>query len=173
MTLRFPNNPPAAPYNWSVSAFEPVGSPITFIGDPSLMVESTMALTWTLAQAATDGSVPQLQYSTDQGATWNTVTLGSEGTPQQAVVESGSLNIPLTGVTGLMVNIIATGGTPNASATAWIVWLNITRNNNESLRFDYPNPFNPQNYNGSYTDLSGNMDTDTLGNLRARILIGL
>jgi hypothetical protein len=47
----------------------------------------------------------------------------------------------------------------------------VTRNVNEGLSWDNPNPFNPVNYNAACTDNA--VPTDTLANLRYRILVRL
>src|SRR5580698_10513750 len=160
-------------YYWNVNAAAPAGTPITFVGDPAAMVDGTMALTWSITQAANDGSVPQISYSTDGGVTFTTASIGSANTPQAAINESGKISVPLTGATGLIVNVLATGGVASATALPHIVAIAITRNINEQLTWDYPNPLNPLGYTGSFADLSGNPDTDTLLNLRVRMMIDL
>jgi hypothetical protein len=169
----FPQVPFAAPYQWAVNADTPVGAPLTFVGDPSYQVEGSMVLQWVILQAGTDGSLPQVSYSLNGGAAYTTTTIGSGNTPQAGINESGSITVPLTGNTGIIVNVLATGGTPSGSALPWLIGIAITRNVNEQVNWDWPNPLNPQNYNGSFADLTGNPDTDTLANLRNRMLIEL
>lgn len=166
----------AFPYNWTVSAEVPVGQPISFVGSPNFRVTGTMALTWQIQQAATDGSVPQLQYSIDSGATFTTVTIGSGNTPQSGINESGLVSVTLSGSSGLIVNVLANGGTPSLTAKPWAVALAITRNNLETLKSDTPNPFNPLAYNPQRFDgvtPNGSYPAQTLAQLRTRIMIGL
>ena len=137
---------------------------IEFIGDPARMVGEA-ALTWQIMQVADDGSTVWLQYSINGGTSSTLVQLGGDA------LQAGGVSIPLTGATEFEFGVLFLGGTPSTSATDWEVAVAITRNQNETLPYDTPNAFNPQNYNGSFADLSGNPDTDTLLNLRNRMLI--
>lgn len=169
----FPQVPLATPYVLKVNAAAPTEAPLSFVGDPLYRVAGTMALQWSIEQAANDGSLPQLSVSLDGGVTFTNTTIGSGNTPQAAINENGSVLVPLAGNTGVIINLIANGGTASASALEWIVGLTITRNANEKVHFDWNNPLNPFGYNGSFTDLSGNPDTDTLANLRFRMMCDL
>lgn len=169
----FPQVALATPYTFKCNAANPTDAPITFVGDPSFEATGTMALQWTIEQAANDGSLPQLSVSLDGGATFNNTTIGSGSSPQAGINESGSVLAPLLGSAGVIVNLIASGGTASATALEWIVGLTITRNITEKVHFDWNNPLNPLGYNGSFTDLAGNPDTDTLGNLRFRLMCDL
>lgn len=154
-------------YSWYGNANGVTGGQIAFVGDPAYFVGSA-ALTWGILQRATDGSQAQLQYTTD-GTTFTNVNLGLEGTPQQTVNANGLVSIPLAGATKLAFNLVSTGGTPTVGATPWVVTVAITRNNNETLNWDSPNPFNPLDFNPSRLDFNG-QPSDTLGNLRIRIM---
>lgn len=166
----------AFPYNFTVSAQVPVGAPLTFIGSPEFEVAGTMALTWQIQQAATDGSSPEITYSVNGGVSYTTVAIGSAGTPQAFINESGLIKVTLAGATGLIVNVLATGGIASLTATPWMVALAITRNINETLKSDTPNPFNPLAYNPQRLDgltPDGSYPAQTLAQLRTRIMIGL
>ncbi len=169
----FPQVPLATPYTFQCNAANPAGQSLSFIGDPAYRVAGTMALQWTITQAANDGSLPQLSVSLDGGNTFTNTTIGSGNSPQAGINESGTVQVPLAGNTGVVVNLISSGGTASATALEWIVGLTITRNINEKVHFDWNNPLNPFGYNGSFSDLSGNPDTDTLLNLRVRLMIDL
>lgn len=159
-------------YYWYGDASGVTGGQINFVGDPTLLT-GTAALTWTIMQAASDGSYPVLTYSTSSsGANPVSQQLGLAGTPQSSINASGLIKVPLVGATGFSINVSSAGGTPTTGATQWIVALAITRNTDETLAWDTPNPFDPVNYNGQSTDLNG-FPSDTLANLRKRILIGL
>lgn len=158
-------------YYWSVNAAAPIGPPITFVGDLTLLIGS-MSLGWQITQAAADGSAPYITYSTNGGATFTTVNIGSANTPQAGINEAGQINVPLAGATGIIVNVGSTGGTVTAGALPCIVAIALNRNNNETLTWDAPNPFNPAMYNGAFAD-NGGVDVDTMINLRTRMLIDL
>lgn len=160
-------------YRWQGNAEGVTGGQINFVGDPTLLL-GTASLTWSILQRAGDGSYPIITYSThSDGSSPQSTQVGSEGTPQEVINESGQIDVSLVGATGFIVNVTSGGGTPNPTAAQWILAVAITRNANESIPWDYPNPLNPINYNGSFNDLSGNPDTDTLANLRFRMMIDL
>jgi hypothetical protein len=154
-------------YYWSGNAAGIVGgAAINFVGDPRYLT-GTCALTWSILQAATDGSKPQIVYNTGAGAV--TTAIGSSGSPQAIVNESGQIDINLASVTGIQVNVTSTGGTVTTGALPWIVAVAITRNANESLPWDFANPFDPVAYNPSITDNNG-YPSSTLLQLRTRII---
>lgn len=154
-------------YSWYGNANGVTGGQIAFVGDAAFLVGAA-ALTWSILQRATDGSQPQLQYTTD-GVTFTNVNLGLEGTPQQTINANGLVSIPLVGATKLAFTIVSINGTPTPNAKPWVVAVAITRNNNETLVWDSPNPFNPLEFNPSRLDFNG-QPSDTLGNLRVRIM---
>lgn len=168
-------NPDDGRYYWYVNAAAPAGIPIVFVGDPSTLID-TMALTWQIQQAATDGSVPAIQYSLDGGVTFTTVSIGSANSPQAAINESGKINVALVGATGIIINCIAQGGSVVVGALTANVAVAITRNELEPPVFDQPNPFNPLAYNPDRFDgitPNGSYPAQTLGVLRSRILTRL
>jgi hypothetical protein len=172
MTLATPNGD--GRYYWYGSnAGGVVGSQMTFVGDPSLLT-GTAALTWSVMQRATDGSYPIVTYSLDGGTTLVSQQVGSEGTPQQTINESGEIKVPLAGATGFIVNVTSGGGTSTPGATPWVLAIAITRNADETLPWDSPNPFDPIAFNFTEPpDMSGDPNTDTLANLRVRLLVDL
>lgn len=153
--------PPTAPYA-VVTA-----SAIKFIGDATLQVTGTMALEWQITQYSTDGSIPYLQYSLDGGVTFTNVALGGGQAPQ-----SGSINVTLAANTGIQLGVVFLGGAPVVGAVSTYVAVDITRNVNTTPEYNYPDTFNPTNYNASRLDLSG-FPSATLAALRQRMLIGL
>lgn len=157
-------------YYWFGNAEGVTGGQINFVGDPNLLT-GTAALTWTIMQRATDGSYPIVTYETD-GATPHSQQVGSEGTPQQVINESGTIKVNLAGATGFVVNVTSGGGTPNPAAKQWVLAVAITRNSDETLAWDSPNPFDPINYNCDRLDFSG-YPSQTLAQLRVRVLIRL
>lgn len=157
-------------YSWFGDAAGVTGGQIAFIGDPTDLI-NTVGLTWTILQRATDGSQPQLSYTTD-GTTFTTVNLGSEGTFQQTINENGLIKVALTGATKLAFDVVSNGGTVTAGATPWVVTVAVTRNVNETLPWDSTNPFDPLAYNANPLDLNG-QPTDTLLGLRTRVMIRL
>lgn len=160
-------------YYWFGDANGVTGGQINFVGNPEFLV-GTAALTWTIMQRASDGSYPVVTYSTDGGATVHSQQVGSEGTPQETINESGLIKVSLTGATGFQINVTSGGGSAVTGATDWILALAITRNADETLPWDFPNPFDPAAYNFSEPpDMTGDPNTDTLGNLRERLLIDL
>src|SRR5882757_630538 len=161
-------------YWWRGNSTITTGGAIAFVGLPAYIHTGTAVLTWQIEQAATDGSAPKLQWSQDGGATYTTASIGSAGTPQAGINESGYQNITLTtATTGLALQVFNSGGTPSASAHPWVVAVAITRNANERLPWDYSNPFNPASYNATSMDFSSLIPSQTLAQLRTRILIGL
>ncbi len=159
-------------YYWTGNANGVTGGQITFVGDPAALT-GTSRLTWTIMQRANDGSYPIVTYSTDNGVTPHSTRVGSEGTPQEVINESGAIDVSLNSALGYTVNVTSGGGTATAGATPWIIAIAITRNNNESLPWDFPNPYDPVAYNGQRMDNQNGTVSDTLGNLRKRILIRL
>lgn len=159
-------------YWFSVDAESTVGGPINFIGDPGAFV-NVCALQWSVVQAATDGSSLVLSYSLD-GTNYVSTTIAP--TVQLSSIQNGQILVPLApgGVSALQlyINVTATGGTPSTSAVPWNVALAVTRNVNEQLTWDNPNPYNPVNFNGSVVDTFG-IPTATLAALRSRMMIRL
>ena len=158
-------------YSWFGDASGVTGGVIKFVGDPAEFTGS-IGLTWTILQRASDGSQPQLNYSTDGGNTVTSTALGSEGTPQKTINESGLIAIPLAGLSSLQFGCTSTGGAATAGATPWVVSVAITRNVNETLQWDSPNPFNGKYFNANPNDIF-DQASDTLLHLRQRILIRL
>jgi hypothetical protein len=155
-------------YYWFGNADGVTGGQINFVGDLANLT-GVAALTWTILQRAGDGSYPIVTYSTDGGATLHSAQIGSEGTPQEVINESGEIRASLNGATGFTVNITSGGGIVTPDADQWIVALAITRNANETLPWDFPNPFDPVNYNADRLDFSG-FNSQTLLVLRTRML---
>lgn len=156
-----------APFTPPVQAFGiNFSNAIKFIGDPVLGVTGTAALTWSINKLAPDGSIPVIMYTTDGGATVSVVQLGSASAPQ-----NGQVQIALAGQTGLQFAVGFNGGTPDPTAILSQVAVAITRNINESLTYDSPNPFDPSGYNAACNDNA--IPSDTLANLRKRLLIRL
>jgi hypothetical protein len=151
-----------------------VGGQINFVGSPQLLT-GTAALTWTIMQRSGDGSYPVVTYSThSDGSSPVSQQVGSEGTPQASINESGVIAVSLTGATGFMINVTTAGGSSTPGAADWVMALAITRNVDETLPWDAPNPFDPTAFNFSEPpDMTGDPNTDTLANLRNRLLIDL
>lgn len=145
-----------------------LNSPIVFIGDPSYY-SGLANLQWSITQAANDGSGLTIAYSLDGGATWITTV----ASPQQQLhsIQNGQIIVNIQGATGLQVQVYSTGGTASASATLSQVAIAITRNANEGLSWDNPNPFDPINYNAQCMDST--TPTATMSSLSARILVRL
>ena len=145
--------------------------PIHFIGDPKAFIDSGV-LQWTIVQAADDGSSLVLSYSVD-GTTYTDTTIAPQ--LQLGSLQNGDIIVPLAPggvpVTQFYVKVTTTGGTSSPTAKNWQVTCAITRNVTEGLQWDAPNPFNPINYNGQITD--NVVPTDTLANLRSRIMVRL
>jgi hypothetical protein len=150
-----------------------VSGPITFIGNPNYITASdSINLQWSIVQAANDGSTPLLAYLTS-GAAWTTVTLTSAGT-QLGGLQNGQIVVPLNTLATtavLEVQVYSSGGISSASALKYEIALAITRNVNEGLSWDNPNPFDAINYNGAVADTV--VPTATLAQLRTRIMIRL
>jgi hypothetical protein len=167
----YPNNGDGR-YWFIVDAETPTNGPINFIGDPEAFVDSAV-LQWTVTQVANDGSSLVLGYSVD-GTNYISTTLGPNQ-QQKPNFSNGVIIVPLapggTAALQLYIKVTATGGTPSPTAQAWQVACAVTRNVNEGLAWDGPNPYNPTNYNGSIVDTS--VPTDTLANLRRRIMVRL
>lgn len=157
-------------YYWFGNASGVTGGQINYVGDPNYLTGS-MALTWSITQRSGDGSYPIVSYSTDGGGTVVSQQVGSEGTPQEIINESGEITVPLTGATGIIVNVTSGGGSVISGAAQWNLAIAITRNVNEGLTWDTPNPFNPLNYNAEIMDEV--VPTETLAALRTDILIEL
>lgn len=157
-------------YYWNGNASGVTGGQINFVGDPTLLTGSS-ALTWSILQRSGDGSYPVITYSTDGGTTLYSAQVGSEGTPQEVINESGRIVVSLTGATGFIVNVTSGGGAPVVGADQWQLAVAITRNVNEGLTWDAPNPFDPINYNAECMDEV--VPTQTLLQLRTDILIEL
>jgi hypothetical protein len=158
-------------YYWYGSANGVTGGQINFVGDPTLLVGAA-ALTWTIMQRASDGSYPIITYSTDGGVTPHSTRVGSEGTPQEPINESGEITVNLTGATSFSVNVTSGGGAATPNATNWIIAVAITRNTDETLAWDFPNAFDPISYNATRLDFSG-FPSATLAQLRYRVLVRL
>jgi hypothetical protein len=178
-TVNFPLNGDGR-YWFTPSALNPAPDAITFIGDPAFVADK-VALQTSIVQAATDGSSLFVDYSTDGGSTFTQVQLGpslqaAPGIPNGPIGNSLLSNqviadLTLVGVTGLIVKVLTTGGTPNASAKTWQVAVAITRNVNERMAWDYPNPFNAISYNCECMD--DVVPTDTLLSLTTQIIVRL
>lgn len=172
-------------YYWQGNANGVTGNQINFVGDPNYLI-GTASLTWTIVQRASDGSKPVISYSTlAGGGSPTSVAVGSEGTPQEPINESGQITVSLAGATGFVINVTSTGGVATPGAKQWVLAVAINRNATEGLPWDSSgttnglgaanpslNPFNPINYNGARVDLAG-FDTAALSALRQRLLIGL
>ena len=158
-------------YWFTVDAESTLNGPINFCGNPKSFIDSAV-LQWSVVQAATDGSSLVLSYSTD-GVTYTGTTIAP--TLQLASIQNGDIIVPLapggTPVAQLYIKVTATGGTPSTSALPWNVALAVTRNVNEGLTWDSPNPFNPINYNGTVVD--NVVPTATLAELTSRVMVRL
>ena len=159
-------------YWFQPNAFSSGSGPITFIGNPSYISTDSLNLQWSIVQAANDGSQPLLAYLTS-GATWTTVTLTSAGA-QLGGLQNGQIIVPLNVLTTLAkleIQVYTTGGTSLSTATPYEVAVAITRNANEGLTWDSPNPFDSVAYNGLVVD--NVVPTATMSSLSARILTRL
>ena len=153
-------------YWFTASASTATTASITFIGATDFLID-TASLQATITQAATDGSGVYLTWS--NGITTGSVQLGPSLQDQSLL--TSSVVVPLYATGTLTVGIYANGGNALSTATPWEVALAITRNVNETLPWDYSNPFNPIAYNAACMDNS--VPTDTLADLRQRVLIRL
>lgn len=159
-------------YYWFGNATSVTGGQINFVGDLTQLTGSA-GLTWTILQRAGDGSSPVITYSVNSdGSDPQSTQVGLEGTPQEIINESGEIKVSLNGATGFIINVTSTGGSANPSAAQWVLAVAITRNVNETLPWDFPNPFDPAAYNAAPADLTG-YPTQTLAALRTRVLLGL
>ena len=153
-------------YWWTANAFTSATSSITFVGATNFLID-TASVQATITQASTDTSSIFLTWS--NGVTTGSVQLGPSLQDQSLL--TSSVAVPLYSTGALTVGVYATGGVASSAATPWEVAVAITRNINESLPWDYSNPFNPLAYNSAPADMS--VYTDTLASLRQRILIRL
>lgn len=149
--------------------------PITFIGNPTYLATGTSVnLQWSVVQAANDGSIPQIAYRSPSALGWTTATLTSAGT-QLGGIQNGQIIVPLgliaSGTEILELQVYSTGGISSASAQPYQVAIAITRNVNEGLSWDNPNPFDPINYNAACMD--NVVPTATMSSLSARVLVRL
>lgn len=175
-TVNFPLNGDGR-YWFQTNAFAANPTIQTFIGDPAFLVDE-VALQTSIVQAANDGSEVFVAYSTD-GSTFTQQQLGpsvqsapgSQNGPAGQSLLSNQLIVSLVGATTLIVKVLSTGGTASALAKTWQVAVAITRNTNERIAWDYPNPFNPVSYNCECAD--DVVPTETLATLRTDILIEL
>lgn len=161
-------------YWWNVNAHASAStfSPIKFIGDPKFVSTGSVNLQWSIVAAANDGSTPNLSYLTS-GATWTTATLSSAGA-QLGGIQNGQIVVPLNTLTTtsqLQIQVFTTGGSNLATASTYEIAVAVTRNVNEGLSWDNPDPFDPIQYNAACVD--NVVPTDTLANLRKRVLIRL
>jgi hypothetical protein len=161
-------------YWFSANAANPISteSPITFIGSPTLLSTGSVNLQWSVVQAATDGSTPFLAYLTS-GSVWTTATLTSAGA-QLGGIQNGQIVVPLNTLTTLAkleFQVYTSGGISSATALPYQVAVAVTRNVNEGLTWDAPNPFDPINYNAACMD--NVVPTATMSSLSARILVRL
>lgn len=138
-------------YWWMGSASSAlVGGAIAFIGDPALLT-GTGVIVWQILQAATDGSIPQLQYSTDGGTTWTVVNIASS-TSKQTQLQSGSINVALASKTGFALQVVNSGGVNTPGAKPWIVAAAVVRDQYSVVPWDAPDAFNPIGYNAQGVD---------------------
>jgi hypothetical protein len=159
-------------YWFQTNTFSSGAGPITFIGNPSFLSTGSINLQWSVVQAANDGSTPLLAYLTS-GAVWTTATLTSAGT-QLGGIQNGQIIVPLNTLAStakLEVQVYSSGGVSSASALPYQIAVAVTRNVNEGLSWDNPNPFDPVNYNAACMD--NVVPTATLSSLSARILVRL
>ena len=176
-TVNFPLNGDGR-YWFVADAQSPTPDSISFIGDPAFQVAGTMSLQTTIVQAANDGSELFIAYALD-GVTFTQQQLGpslqsAPGIPTGVIGQSklsNQLNAVLLGATNIVVKVFTTGGTANPNALPWQVSVAITRNSNERIAWDYPNPFNPISYNCECMD--DVTPTETLATLRTDILVEL
>jgi len=156
-------------YWFSANANTPseASNPIVFIGNPDFLT-GTVSLQWTVTQVSPDGSGLVIAYSTN-GSTFTMVTVLPQ--TQREGLQSGNILISLAGATSLTIQVFAQGGTASPTAIMSEVAIAITRNANEGLSWDFPDPFDPINYNCACMDQV--VPTDTLLSLRTRIMTRL
>ena len=120
-----------------------------------------------MVSTANDGSGVLLAYSDNTG-TWTTFTLVPQ--TQLNSIQNGQVIVPLSNDSAqqLKIQVYTQGGSPSPTATFHQVAVAISRNVNETLQWDSPNPFNPMSYNAECMDNA--VYTDTLGDLRARVI---
>jgi hypothetical protein len=177
-TVNYPLNGDGR-YWFTASATVPTPDPITFIGDPAFQVAGTMSLQTSITQAATDGSALFVAYSLDGGSTYTSRQLGPSLQSAPGALNgpitlgklNNQLNTALAGTTMLMVKVYSTGGTADPTKLPWNVAVAITRNPNERIAWDYPNPFDPVSYNCECVDEV--VPTETLAAMRNDLLIEL
>ena len=174
-TVNYPLNGDGR-YWFAASAYSPTPETITFIGSTAFQVAGTMSLQASITQAANDGSELFLAYSLNGGSTWTATQLGPSlqsapdipnGPVSQSLL-SATIAVPLVGTTSLQVKVYSSLGTASSTAQPWNVAVAITRNANEAIAWDYPNPFDPISYNCECMD--DVTPTDTLANLRAQMI---
>lgn len=143
-------------------------SPIQFIGNADYYT-NTINLQWSVVNQSNDGSGVLLAYSINSGSTWTTATL----LPQTQLngIQNGQIVVGLTGATGLELQVYTQGGVASSSASFNQVAIAITRNANEGLVWDAPNPWDPVSYNAAVID--NVVPTDTMSDLQYRILVRL
>ena len=134
-------------YWWTADAFTSATSSITFIGATNFLID-TASIQATITQASTDTSSIFLTWS--NGVTTGSTQLGPSLQDQSLL--TSSVAVPLYATGALTVGIYATGGVASSAATPWEVAIAITRNVNETLPWDYSNPFNPIAYNAACMD---------------------
>ena len=103
-------------------------------------------LQWSVVQAANDGSTPQLVLS-DHAAALGQRQRSRAPAAQLGGIQNGQIVVPLntlTTVAKLKFQVYTTGGTSLSTAIDRIeIAVAITRNINEGLTWDSPNPFDP------------------------------
>jgi hypothetical protein len=160
-------------YWFETNTFSSGAGPITFIGNPAFVSTGSINLQWSVVQAANDGSTPLLAYTTS-GNAWTTATLTSAGT-QRGGIQNGQIVVPLNTLTStsptLKFQVFSSGGISSASALPYQIAVAVTRNVNEGLSWDNPNPFDAVNYNAACMD--NVVPTATMSSLSARILVRL
>lgn len=158
-------------YYWAGNFDGVVGDQLLFVGGSEFLT-GTLSMTWSILQAATDGSAPVISYSTDGGSTVVSAQVGLEGTQQSQVNASGQILVDLTSATGIQISVTSTGGAHIDGADQWVIAVALNRNANETLPWNSPSPYNPINYNPDRMDFSG-YPAQTLAELRQRVLIEL
>lgn len=139
----------------------------TAVGAENVYYQVGAVTTYLDTNAASTGGAPP----TSNGAYVSvSQQVGSEGTPQETINESGLIKVTLNGATSFIINVTSGGGTPTPNAAQWILALAITRNADETLAWDFPNPFDPVAYNCDKLDFTG-YPSATLAQLRTRLAI--
>lgn len=168
--VNFPNNGDGR-FWWSVSASTAGAGVITFIGNPAYL-QGSVSLTWQITDGASDSSVPQLQYSTNGGATFTTANLSD-------TLQMGLIQIALAGATGLQFQVVPFGGVPIADGTTWNVAISITRQDQPPVASwqaigsgsnTEANGLDPYNYNPQVNDP---LPYDNLQTLQQRMIVAL